>query len=428
MNKPICVISGPVATRSGYGSHARDLTLSLIKMDRYDVKIISMRWGNCPMNALNPENENDRLILDRILTQSISQQPDIWIQVSVPNEFQKIGKYNIGITAGIETTVMPIDWVKGCNNMDLILVPSEHSKTTMLNSKYQEQHKQTGQVVGMYQVDTPVEVLFEGSDVSVYNDKYNPDAELELQMDGIEEDFNYLFVGHWLEGEIGHDRKDVGMMIKTLLTVFKNKPNQPGLIIKSSRATFSIIDRVELANRIDAIKKSMSGDLPNVYLLHGDLTDDQMNSLYNHPKVKAMVSFTKGEGYGRPLQEFMFTGKPIIASNWSGHIDFLSDYAELVGGKMEKVHKSARNKFLLKESNWFTVDYNAAAQLINAVYDDYSGVTEKTKKLARDKRKKFSLSAMHDKFDELMKENVKVTEHKELVLPELKLPKLKMTS
>ena len=47
-----------------------------------------------------------------------------------------------------------------------------------------------------------------------------------------------------------------------------------------------------------------------------------MNELYNHPKVKAMVSMTKGEGYGRPLAEFGLSKKPIIASGWSGQCRF----------------------------------------------------------------------------------------------------------
>jgi len=426
MNKPLLVISAPVATRSGYGDHSRDLVLSLIKMDRYDVKIISTKWGATPMNVLDPNDANHRLILERVLMQPIQQQPDIWIQVTVPNEFQKIGKYSIGITAGIETTVMPIDWVNGCNNMDLIIVPSEHSKAVMLSTQYQEVNKQTEQIVGMHKVTTRVEVLFEGSDLNVYNDVFTSNIELDAQLDAIPEDFNFLFVGHWLDGEIGHDRKDVGMMIKTFLTVFKDKKDAPGLILKISRATFSILDRVELENRVKAIKHSMKGKLPNVYILHGDLSPDQMNSLYNHSKVKAMLSFTKGEGYGRPLQEFMFCGKPIVASNWSGHLDFLTGYAELIGGSLTDVHKSARNNFLIKGSKWFTLDYNQAAQTMDVVHSDYTNISKKTKQAAKQKRSKFSLEAMDSAFDVLMKNTVNATTHKELVLPALKLPKLKM--
>ena len=425
-NKPTLLFMGPISTRSGYGDHGRDLVLSLIKMDKYDVKIISTRWGACPMNQLDPDNEDHRLILERILVEPLQSKPNIFVQLSVPNEFQQIGDFSIGITAGIETTVMPVDFVKGCNNMHLIIVPSLHAKQVMESTQFQEQHSQTGQVMGVHKVNVPIEILFEGSDINVYNDKYNPDVELERQFSAIPEDSNFLFVGHWLEGEIGQDRKDVGMLIKTFLTVFKNNPNAPGLILKTSRATFSVIDRIDLLNRITAIKNGMKGKLPNIYLLHGDLSPDQMNSLYNHPKVKTMISFTKGEGYGRPLQEFMFTGKPIIASNWSGHIDFLENYAELVGGSLTDVHKSAINKFLIKGAKWFTINYNEAAQIMATIHADYKKVYNKTKKVAASKRNKFSLDEMHIKFEKLLNDTVKVVAKKELVLPELKLPKLRV--
>ena len=57
--KPLMLITGPVATRSGYGSHSRDLVKSLIAMDKFDIKINSLRWGNCPMNALDENKPED---------------------------------------------------------------------------------------------------------------------------------------------------------------------------------------------------------------------------------------------------------------------------------------------------------------------------------------------------------------------------------
>ena len=123
MNKPLVLFTAPIATRSGYGSHARDILQSLIKTDKYDIKVSSINWGDCPMNALNPNNPKDKLIIDRILTDnSLERQPDIHMQVTVPNEFQPIGKYNIGITAGIETTAVSNSWIDGCNKMNLVIV------------------------------------------------------------------------------------------------------------------------------------------------------------------------------------------------------------------------------------------------------------------------------------------------------------------
>ena len=141
--KPFIVIQGPVATRSGYGNHTRDLVLSLIKADKYDIQIISLPWGNTPMDALKLDNPDHVAISNVIAKQQITRQPDVFIQVSVPNEFQAPGKYNIGITAAIETTHCALDWVHGCNRMDLIIVPSEHAKKSLVGTVYNEANKQT---------------------------------------------------------------------------------------------------------------------------------------------------------------------------------------------------------------------------------------------------------------------------------------------
>ena len=113
-------------------------------------------------------------------------------------------------------------------------------------------------------------------------------------------------------------------LITSLIIAYKNKKNQPALLLKTSGATYSVMDRMEIEGRINQIRGLFpNAKLPNVYVLHGDLTDNEMNALYNHPKVKAMVSFTKAEGFGRPLLECATTGKPILAPHYSGQMDFL---------------------------------------------------------------------------------------------------------
>ena len=162
-------------------------------------------------------------------------------------------------------------------------------------------------------------------------------------MEGIETDFNFLVVGHWLAGDIGEDRKDIGMTIKTFCTIFKSVPKdkQPGLILKTSSAGFSVTDRETISEKIKNITKEFGDTCPPVYLLFGDLNPNEMANLYHHDKVKAMVSFTKGEGYGRPLCEFTLTGKPILVSNWSGHKDFLpEDFTHFIDGELKNVHPS----------------------------------------------------------------------------------------
>lgn len=433
MNKPLLIMSAPIATRSGYGDHSRDLVRSLIKMDRFDIKILSQKWGNCPMNALTEGDDHD--IISRLhFGNQLPKQPDIWIQVTVPNEFQAVGRYNIGITAGIETTHASKEFIEGMNIMDLNLVPSEHAKSVFLNTVYEKMDKDTGKKVGALKITKPIEVLFEGVDLEVFKKTDIIPKTLHNELSKIPENFCFLFVGHWLQGDFGQDRKDVGGLIKTFLETFKNtKSNKPALILKTSEATFSISDREKILKKIDSIKKTSGNDNLNIYLLHGDLTQQEMNGLYNHPKVKAHISFTKGEGYGRPLLEASISAKPVIASNWSGHIDFLKN-SILLAGKITKVHRSAANQFILADAGWFTVDYHYAQKVLKEVYKNYKSYIPQARKQAKFARDMFSLDRMDELFAEIINKilskvpqqvNINLPKLKKAELPKINLPKLK---
>jgi glycosyltransferase involved in cell wall biosynthesis len=427
--KPLVVISCPADTFSGYGARSRDIALPLIKSGKYDVKILPQRWGSTPWGFLNNENPDHKLIKDCFLTNNqLPKQPDVWIQITVPNEFQAVGKYNIGITAGIETTVCAAPWIEGLNRMSLNLVSSEHAKKVFQESRFEKRNSQTQQVEGVIQLTAPVEVLFEGANLDIYKKLDKVDGEIGTILDSIKEEFNYLFVGHWLQGELGQDRKDVGMMIKTFLETFRNKKQRPGLILKTSSATSSVMDREEMLSKIRAIQLQVTGDLPSIYLLHGELLDEEMNELYNHPKVKAFVSFTKGEGYGRPLLEASISAKPVLASGYSGHTDFLDpEMSILLPGEIKQIHPSAVvNDMLIAESGWFTIDYNAAAKALEEVYKNYKKWSEGAKRQAYRSRTEFSLEKMATKLLDML--DAKVPKPVEFKLPQLKkieLPKIK---
>lgn len=400
----------PVATVSGYGARSRDIAYSLIKSGKYNVKIWNTRWGNTPLNALDGNNPKHKMILDCLLAEAqLQTQPEIFIQITVPNEFQRLGKYNIGITAGIETTIASAPWVEGCNNMDLVLTSSEHAKNVLSQSAWMKHDQNTKQPVGEIKLIKPIEVLFEGVDLETYFPTKEINKTVIDELKGIKETFAFLFVGHWLNGEFGEDRKNVSGMIRTFLETFKNKAshNQPALILKTSSADFSSIDRDEVMRKIGIIRASVNSNrLPNIYLLHGDLTDEEMNSLYNHPKVKAHVTFTKGEGYGRPLAEASLSQKPIIATNWSGHIDFLKE-AMLLPGQLTNVHPSAAwENVILKESQWMTVDYGYASAAMKSMVEEYDKYIGLGKKQCDHIKKNFSLDAMHDKLISILDKNV----------------------
>ena len=164
-NKPTMVISCPIDCYSGYSARSRDFVKSIIDLDKYDVKILSQRWGSTRFGYLKDHNEAD---LESRIIPNLTQQPDIWCQITVPNEFQKVGKYNIGVTAGIETTLCDPSWIEGCNKMDLVIVSSQHAKKTFETSKFDIQDDKTKQITGSVELSTKVEVLFEGADIEKY--------------------------------------------------------------------------------------------------------------------------------------------------------------------------------------------------------------------------------------------------------------------
>lgn len=432
MNKKI-VFAGPVGTRSGYGARSRDICKALIESG-YDLKIIAVPWGSTPQDALN-----DYEIQKRIHNGPITEEPDIFIHCTIPNEFQRIGKFNIGITAGIETDSCQPEWIEGCNRMDLVLTSSTHSKNVFDTIEFEKRDKTTNQLVSKIKCTTPIEVLFEGVDTSVYfkTNKFK-DAKLKSYLDSIPESFAYLFVGHWLQGDLGQDRKDVGMLVHTFLSTFMNDPqnSQPALILKTSLAGFSLTERHSIEDRIYQIKQiirdsGFTGEFPNVYLLFGDLDDSEMNELYNHPKIKAMVSFTKGEGFGRPLLEFTTTGKPVLASNWSGQLDFLhSDYSYRLPGSINKVHGSAVNQWIIEGSSWFTVNYALASSVMKSVVTAYQKSIAKCKDHLSYTLNNFTIQHMQNKLQEYLENTekfiiLKNTINISPVQNKLKLPKLK---
>ena len=440
MSKPLCLVTAPVATRSGYGAHSRDICRALIKLDRYDVKIWPVRWGNTPMNALHIDDPNDKIIIDRLLpSPELPNQPEIHIHVVIPNEFSPVAKYNIGITAGLETTACPPQWIEGMNRMNLNIVPSKFVKGTLDSISFDIQDEQTKQIKGVLKNEKPMEVLFEGVDTSIYKKTREFSKSLVDEMNKINETFNFLYVGHWLQGGLGKDRKDTGMLVKVFCETFKNMKRKPSLIMKTSGAGFSVLDRESLLKKIKDVKDTVRGDLPNIYLLHGDFTDEEMNELYNHPKVKAHVSLTHGEGFGRPLLEASVSEKPIIASNWSGHTDFLKKpNAVLIGGSLQNIEKgSFPDDFFIEGSQWFTVNYQEASVVMKNMYKGYRKYTLGAKKLATYNRAKFSLDEMTVQLGKILDKHVpEFPQEVKLQLPKLKkvgstelskikLPKLK---
>jgi len=421
--KPLLVLSSPVDTYSGYGARSRDIVKAIIELDKYEVRILSQMWGACPWGFIENHKEKWGFLKNHLIQQTNDQQqPDIWIQITVPNEFQPIGKYNIGITAGIEATQCSPPWIEGVNRMNITLLSSNFSKQVFQQTGYNQNNKQ-GQVIGNLKCEKPLDVLFEGVDLDIYNQE-NTSKILDIK-----ESFAFLVTGHWLAGIYGEDRKNIGKTLKIFFDTFKNINNPPAMVLKTG-SDGSIVEQEELIEKINSIRTMVKGKLPPVYFLSGHLSDEEMNALYRDPKIKAMVSFTKGEGFGRPLAEFALTKKPIICSNWSGHTDFIkSEFAVLLGGELKNIHKSAVWKdVLMEEAKWFNVNESVASKALKDVYKNYKKYIMGSRKSRQYIKDHFSYEKMKEKLNQILEANVTVQAPLNLPnvgLPKLNLPKLK---
>jgi glycosyltransferase involved in cell wall biosynthesis len=419
MNKLTCVVSCPIDVISGYGSRSRDFVKALIKAkgEEWDISILSQRWGECPYGALDRSAPEDIDLLSRILLQ-MERQPDIWFQITVANEFQPVGKVNIGVSALVETTILPAELLEGLNRMTFNVVSSNFVKKTAETTSFDKLDQNTKQKQGSIQLSKPVEVLFEGIDTN----KYKRLEKSTFDLSEIKEEFCFLSVGHWLTGDIGEDRKQLTTLIKAFLSAFKDKKKRPALILKTSLAGFSIIEEEKILDNIDVIRKTVGGDMPNIYLLYGELTEEEMNHLYNHEKVKAFA-LVGNEGFGRPYLEFSAaSSKPIIASPFSGHVDFLNEeYNVFVKGKVEQLHPSAVNQFLIKESSWFKADPKSVEDTLKDVYENYPKYIDNAKRQGHQSRTQFSYDKMVERLAEILEKNVP-----KISVPQtIKLPKLK---
>lgn len=450
MSKPICILSGPVFNRSGYGGWATDVAKSIIRYGKYDLKIAPQKWGNCQQakESLSTLTDPEDISVRNCFLQSnrLERQPEIYIGMSIPNEFLTPAKFNIGMTAGIETTLCSGQFMEGVNKVDLTIALSNHTKEVFQNTRLQKSLP-NGQKQDI-KLQKPVEVCFWGANTDVYKKTSEKVDSVESVFSNIKEEFAYLFVGQWTHGALYSDRKDIANLIKTFCNAFKNvsENTRPCLILKTSGANYSITDRYEILNKIEAVKNSTGipkDRCPNVYVIHGELNDVEMNALYNHEKIKCHVSFTHGEGFGHPLLLQTLSGKPLLVPDWSGHLDFMNkEYAQFLPGSVGQVPSGAVNDWVLKESGWFNVAYSLAERKLNTMF--HKATTEKilsnAELLRKENADKFSLQKMDERLWSIFEQYVpQFASENKFVLPKLKaanssdsqskkisLPKLKL--
>tara|TARA_Y100000310_G_scaffold333134_1_gene410051 strand:- start:189 stop:1355 length:1167 start_codon:yes stop_codon:yes gene_type:complete len=297
------IIRAPLLSYSGYGTHARQIFRWLLSRTDIEVSTQVVPWG-CTSWMINPETEGG--LAGEIMKRSVAERPsdiDVSIQLQLPNEWDPtLAAVNVGLSAVVETDICNPSWVECCNKMTAIIVPSNHAKSVINKSE---------------ECKVPLHVVPECyySEIAAENiDSF--DLELDT-------DFNFLVFGQFTGNDPHTDRKNLFNTIKLLCDTFRDDDNV-GIVLKTNSGKNTTVDRA-ITEKIlrQLVKEVRKGSFPKIHLLHGRLTQKQVASLYRHPKIKALVSLTRGEGYGLPLLEAAASGLPILATNWSGHLDFL---------------------------------------------------------------------------------------------------------
>ena len=389
MTKKKILVIGPVLSMSGYGFQAR-FALEALKSqeEKYDIYVQPIGWGKT--GWLWRDNEfrdwmDDRITETQVLIQKRELFPDISLQITIPNEWKRIAPVNIGYTAGIETTKVSPVWIQKANEMDKVIVVSNHSKQVFENTKPKLTHPQTGEEVKL-ELTTPIEVVnypvryFEPEDIPGLNLDYN---------------FNFLAVAQW------SPRKNIENTIRWFVEEFVDQ--KVGMVVKTSIATNSITDRNYTEKRLGALLSEYPDRKCKVYLLHGDMSDEQMTSLYQNDKIKALVNIGHGEGYGLPIFEAAYNALPVVSVGWSGQLDFLTQkgknmFAE-VNYTLQPVQPQAVWPGVIeKDSMWAYADQGSYKMTLRKMKKEYAKNKRRAEKLKTIIEKEFTSEKMYEQF------------------------------
>lgn len=381
------LLRAPVLTQSGYGCHSRQIAEWLLSRNDITVAFQALPWGNTPW--LVDRARHDGLvgkIMDRTCAPNDKQDFDVALQLQLPNEWDnRIAKYNVGITAAVETDKCNPEWARACNDVDLVVTPSNHAKANLL---------------GGGDITTKIEVIPEAYSQSCIK---SPDDLPKLPE--FSTDFNFLLFGQITGNNPNNDRKNTFYALRWLFEEFKDEPNV-GIVLKTNSGRNTKIDRNTVIQMLESvIKETRTGTHPRVNLLHGDMTDDEVAALYKHPQVKALVAPTRGEGFGLPILEACAAGLPVIATEWSGHMDFLSKGKFVsIYYQLKEIHKSrVDNKIFLPGMRWAEPSEQDFKKRTRKFFTSPSIPKEWALDLSKKVTTEYSLGAISERYDELLK-------------------------
>lgn len=377
------LLRGPLLTASGYGEHSRQFFRWLESRDDIELKVQCLNWGGTTW-YINPDIENG--LIGRIMSKTNfdvqKESFDISIQIQLPDEWDtSLAKYNIGVSAFIETTKCYKNWFDCCNKMDKVIAPSKHAlKSVLANGQLKKR-------------------------AHVVNEPLNPlvlekDKDLDLKL---KPDFNFLIVSQLTDFSPDHDRKNILKTIETFCKKFDGNKDV-GLVIKTNIGRSTRADRIKTKEILEKIvKENRKTEYPKVTMVHGLLTPQEMSAIYSHPKIKCLVSLTRGEGYGLPILEAAACELPIIATNWSGHLDFLKDFVKIDYSLVSIPDTKSDGRIFEKNTFWANPSMDDFEKKLSWVIKNYSVLEKQAKKQAKRIKKDFSQKAFNKKMNEILR-------------------------
>lgn len=369
-------------TQSGYGVHSVQVARWLLSKPDLDVKFQPVPWGVTPWHV-------DRSALDglvgAVIDRSVSSEPtgfDVSVQLQLPNEWSvNAAKINVGMTAAVESDICNPEWRTNCANMSMVIVPSQHAKKSL----------------GV-------------ESIKIVPEAYAEECAQEVQQSAVEKfkfstPFNFLVFGQLTGNNQFNDRKNLFFTLKWLFEEF-GKDEDVGVILKTNFGRNTVFDRDQVISNVNSvIGATRKSNFPRLHLIHGELSNSEVAALYKHPNVKALLSATRGEGFGLPLLEAAAAELPVIVTGWSGHMDFLSKGKFIkLNYDIKPVHETKIDeKIFVKGSSWAEVNEQDFKQKVRKFRDRPQIPMEWSKELGKIIQKEYSLAAIFKLYDEAFK-------------------------
>jgi glycosyltransferase involved in cell wall biosynthesis len=390
------LFTGPVLTQTGYAHHAKDALMAFAGKCGLDCAVLCTNWGACDWDSYVDKNKNfsaEKIFILSLISKietwkQANLAPDICVTVSIPPEFRRQAPHGVIITAGIETDRVAVSWLQSANQANLMIVPSEFAKSAFVNTKYQGSDGST------LSCNVPIEVIPESVDTSIFNDQLN-DKDLDIDLPP----FCFITVGQW--GTVGADRKNIEGTIQVFKEAFKDHPDKEkiGLVLKVNCISNSYMDETYTVNRIKSITKNYP-EFPKIILVHGHMTDYELSKLYKDSRVKAGIFLTHGEGWGLSIADLAACNKPIIASNWSAHTEFLN-LGKWIRIPCDIKESGIENDLFAKGNRWAFPSHEEAVRHLKKMYSNYSMPQQWAIELGAKIRENFNIKVIEDKYYEV---------------------------